>query len=106
VGSRTFNLWVRDNASIEIAQDQVTLNVHNKFLLSWLQQRYRSDIVAAVRTVLGNEAEVQFHELTGAAAVAAPIPTPHVAADIPCEARTRSIDRPHSSAHRIHFSWR
>jgi chromosomal replication initiator protein len=106
VGSRTFNLWVRDNASIEIAQDQVTLNIHNKFLLSWLQQRYRSDIVAAVRTVLGNEAEVQFHELTVAAAVAAPIPTPHVAADIPCEARTRPIDRPHSSAHRNDSSWR
>jgi len=106
VGSRTFNLWVRDNASIEIAHDQVTLNVHNKFLLSWLQQRYRSDIVAAVRTVLGNEAEVQFHEVTVAATVAAPSPAPHVAAEIPCEARTRPIDRPHSSGHRNHSSWR
>jgi chromosomal replication initiator protein len=106
VGSRTFNLWVRDNASITIAQDQVTLNVHNKFLLSWLQQRYRSDIVAAVRSVLGNDADVQFHELTVAPTIAAPHPAPHVAAEIPCEARNRPADRPHSSAHRNHSSWR
>src|ERR1700722_2928800 len=106
VGSRTFNLWVRDNASITIAQDQVTLNVHNKFLLSWLQQRYRSDIVAAVRSVLGNDADVQFHELTVAPTIAAPHPAPHVAAEIPCEPRTRPADRPHSSAHPNHSSWR
>src|SRR5580704_817762 len=36
IGARTFNLWVRDNASLEIKQDHVTVNVHNKFLLSWL----------------------------------------------------------------------
>ena len=63
IGSRTFNLWVRDNASIEIADDQVTVHVHNKFLLSWLQQRYRPAMQQAVQLVVGDAATVQFREL-------------------------------------------
>src|SRR5580704_18658895 len=63
VGSRTFNLWVRDNATIEIAEDQVTVNVHNKFLLSWLQQRFRPAMMQAVQLVLGDAADVRFREL-------------------------------------------
>ena len=55
IGSRTFNLWVRDNATIEIADDQVTVNVHNKFLLSWLQQRYRPAMLQAVQLVVGDD---------------------------------------------------
>jgi chromosomal replication initiator protein len=62
IGSRTFNLWVRDNASIEIAHEQVTINVHNKFLLSWLQQRFRSDITQAAQLVLGDAVAVQFRQ--------------------------------------------
>jgi chromosomal replication initiator protein len=63
IGSRTFNLWVRDNASIEIADDQVTVNVHNKFLLSWLQQRYRPAMLQAAQLVVGDAVAVQFREL-------------------------------------------
>jgi len=63
IGSRTFNLWVRDNATIEIADDQVTVNVHNKFLLSWLQQRYRPAMLQAVQLVVGDTVAVQFREL-------------------------------------------
>ena len=63
IGSRTFNLWVRDNATIEIAEDQVTVCVHNKFLLSWLQQRYRPAMMQAVQLVVGDAATVQFREL-------------------------------------------
>ncbi len=106
VGSRTFNLWVRDNASIEIAHDQVTLNVHNKFLLSWLQQRYRADIVAAVRTVLGNDAEVGFHELPAAATVSASPSVQKRPAETPCEARPQLVDHPQPRTDRHHSSWR
>jgi len=67
IGSRTFNLWVRDNTSIEIAAGQVTVNVHNKFLLSWLQQRYQRAISQAVQTVLGDAAAVRFREVTASA---------------------------------------
>jgi chromosomal replication initiator protein len=63
IGSRSFNLWVRDNASIEIAPDHVTVNVHNKFLLSWLQQRYRPAIMQSVQLVLGDTIPVRFREL-------------------------------------------
>src|SRR5580704_3560892 len=62
IGARTFNLWVRDNASLEIKQDHVTVNVHNKFLLSWLQQRYRPAITQAVQLVLGDGVAVRFRE--------------------------------------------
>jgi chromosomal replication initiator protein len=63
IGSRTFNLWVRDNASIEISQGQVTVNVHNKFLLNWLKERYRPAITQAVQSVLGDGSDVRFREL-------------------------------------------
>ena len=74
IGSRTFNLWVRDNATIEIAEDQVTVNVHNKFLLSWLQQRYRPAMMQAVQLVVGDAVTVRFRELAAPAVQAVATP--------------------------------
>ncbi len=71
IGSRTFNLWVRGNASIETGDGQVTVNVHNKFLLNWLQQRFRPILAQAVQHVLGDSLAVQFRELPVAVPVAA-----------------------------------
>jgi chromosomal replication initiator protein len=91
IGSRTFNLWVRDNASIEIAQDQVTVNVHNKFLLSWLQQRYRAAIVQSVQVVLGDAVAVLFRELPARAAQTTGAMPSH---EIHDEAPPRPADQP------------
>jgi chromosomal replication initiator protein len=91
IGSRTFNLWVRDNASIEIAQDQVTVSVHNKFLLSWLQQRYRAAIVQSVQIVLGDAVAVLFRELPARAAQTTGAAPSH---EIHDEAPPRRADQP------------
>jgi chromosomal replication initiator protein len=91
IGSRTFNLWVRDNASIEIAQDQVTVNVHNKFLLSWLQQRYRAAIVQSVQVVLGDAVAVLFRELPARATQTTGATPSH---EIHDEAPPRPADQP------------
>jgi chromosomal replication initiator protein len=94
IGSRSFNLWVRNNASIEIAQEQVTVNAHNKFLLSWLQQRYRPAIMQSVELVLGDAVAVRFRELpaTSAQPICAtqtretPSESPQCAATLPNQA--------------------
>ncbi len=104
VGSRTFNLWVRDHASIEINQDQVTLHVHHKFLLTWLQQRYRADVVAAVRTVLGDEATVTFHESPTAATTAPPKSVPPLPAELPCESQPQPGERSQALPESYHAS--
>jgi chromosomal replication initiator protein len=99
IGSRTFNLWIRGNASIEIAADQVTVNVHNKFLLSWLQQRYRPAILQAVALVVGPSAAVQFRELPTADPAVRRTPTDSQPAT-PIELPARPADRPHYRAYR------
>jgi len=60
VGSQTFDHWFQGKASIEIADDQVTIGIENPFLLSWMQHRFRPAVMEAARRVLGEAAEVRF----------------------------------------------
>jgi chromosomal replication initiator protein len=60
VGSQTFDHWFQGKASIEIADDQVTIGIENPFLLSWMQHRFRPAVAEAARRVLGASAEVRF----------------------------------------------
>jgi chromosomal replication initiator protein len=97
IGSRSFNLWVRDNASIEIVDDQVTINVHNNFLLNWLQQRHRPALTQSVQLVLGAAAEIRFRVLAVAPAEVTPaeatiVPPPSTATQ--CHASPQTAHRP------------
>ena len=92
IGSRSFNLWVRDNASIEIAPDHVTVNVHNKFLLSWLQQRYRPAIMQSVQLVLGDTIPVRFRELPATSAQTTSVTQPHETRAHPTNGLTTSLE--------------
>jgi chromosomal replication initiator protein len=60
VGSQSFAHWFEGTATIEIADDQVTIGVANPFLLSWMQHRFRPAVAEAARRVLGNSAQVRF----------------------------------------------
>ena len=60
VGSQTFEHWFEGTASIEIADDQVTIGVENPFLLSWMQHRFRPAVAEAARRVLGDSAQIRF----------------------------------------------
>jgi chromosomal replication initiator protein len=97
IGSRSFNLWVRDNASIEIVDDQVTINVHNNFLLNWLQQRHRAALTQSVQLVLGAAAEIHFRVLAVTPAEATPAEvstTSPPATSAQCHASPQTVHRP------------
>lgn len=60
VGSQTFDHWFHNKASIEIADNEVTIGVANPFLLNWMQHRFRPAVTEAARRILGDAAQVRF----------------------------------------------
>ena len=65
VGSQTFEHWFEGTASIEIADDQVTIGVENPFLLSWMQHRFRPAVAEAARSRAGGFGAGSFQDAVG-----------------------------------------
>lgn len=64
VGPQVFAHWFRGKASIEVADNRVTVVAANPFLSSWLQHRFRADVAGAAQNVLGAAADVRFKART------------------------------------------
>ena len=92
VGSQTFDHWFQNKASIEIADNEVTIGVANPFLLSWMQHRFRPAVTEAARRILGESARFVSKRIRPRACAG---PAKHVVIDRRLARRAKSRPSPH-----------
>lgn len=76
VSAANFATWFRGTTIRQIDGDVVEIGCPNPFVKGWLEERYRQQITAALRTALGRPVETSFSVLPGGDKTKAPAPAP------------------------------
>jgi chromosomal replication initiator protein len=82
VGRRRFEHWFQNHTEFKVADDELSIEVENPFLLNWIQKHFRGPLQEIAQNVLGPSARLRFEVAPQAAPIssaAAPVNTPPAA---------------------------
>src|SRR3954466_9426693 len=65
-----FITWFRNTSVVEKGDDSIIVSVPNSFTKEWLQNKYNTDILKALRMVAPEVKEVKYQIISGSAVVA------------------------------------